>query len=186
MKTQITNYVNGINVTALRETIEQIQSDSNNGQTTWSVKSQWQGGTRSDHIVDGVDIGGQKIDRSFKIQIDEPHELCGSNQFANPQEYLLAATNACMMVGYTAVAALMGIRLSKLELEMEGDIDLRGFLGIADDVAPGYESLRYRVRIAGDGTAEQFEEMHAVVQKTSPNFYNISNPIAMTSELVVD
>lgn len=121
-----------------------------------TVKSRWEGGTRTDH---GVDIGGQKVDRQFQIQIDEPCELCGTNQYANPQEYLLAATNACMMVGYATVAAVMGVKLSKLELEITGDIDLRGFLDIDASVARGYERLHYTVRLAGDGTPEQFEKM---------------------------
>jgi uncharacterized OsmC-like protein len=133
-----------------------------------------------------VDIGGQKVDRQFQIQIDEPCELCGTNQFANPQEYLLAATNACMMVGYATVAAVMGVKLTKLELEITGDIDLRGFLDIDRNVAPGYERLHYTVRMSGDGTQEQFEKMHELVQRTSPNYYNMANPIELTSELVVE
>lgn len=184
--TQTATTINGIDVTALRAAIDGIRENPDAGQTTWRVTSRWAGGTRSDHFVDGVDIGGQKIDRQFQIQIDEPCELCGTNQFANPQEYLMAATNACMMVGYAAVASVMGVTLTKLELEMSGDIDLRGFLDIDRNVPPGYERMHYTVRIAGDGTQEQFAKMHEVVQRTSPNYYNISHPIELTSELVVE
>lgn len=178
--------INGIDVTALKQAIADIKANPDAGQTRWIVKSCWQGGTRTDHFVDGVDIGGQKVERQFQIQIDEPCELCGSNQFANPQEYLLAATNACMMVGYATVAAVMGVTLTKLELEITGDIDLRGFLDIDPSIARGYERLHYTVRLAGDGTQEQFEKMHEVVQRTSPNYYNIANPIELTSDLVVE
>lgn len=178
--------VNGVDVAALRQAIAQIEANPESGQTHWTVKSRWQGGTRTDHFVDGFDIGGQKVDRQFQIQIDEPCELCGTNQYANPQEYLLAATNACMMVGYATVAAVMGVKLAKLELEITGDIDLRGFLDIDASVARGYERLHYTVRLAGDGTLEQFEKMHEVVQRTSPNYYNIANPIELTSNLVVE
>jgi len=178
--------VNGIDVAALREAISGIRANPDAAQTHWTVKSRWQGGTRTDHYVDGVDIGGQKVDRQFQIQIDEPCELCGSNQYANPQEYLLAATNACMMVGYATVAAVMGVTLTKLELEIKGDIDLRGFLDIDPSVARGYERLHYTVRLAGDGTQEQYQKMHEVVQRTSPNYYNLTNPIELTSELQVE
>ena len=178
--------VNGIDVTALKQTIADIESDPDAGQTRWTVSSRWLGGTRTDHVVDGVDIGGQKVDRQFQIQIDEPCELCGSDQYANPQEYLLAATNACMMVGYATVAAVMGVQLTKLELEISGDIDLRGFLDIDSSVARGYERLHYTVKLSGDGTQEQFETMHRVVQRTSPNYYNIANPIELTSSLIVE
>jgi uncharacterized OsmC-like protein len=178
--------VNGIDVAALKQAIADIEANPDAGQTRWTVKSHWLGGTRTDHFVDGVDIRGQKVDREFQLQIDEPCELCGTNQFANPQEYLLAATNACMMVGYATVAAVMGVKLAKLELEITGDIDLRGFLDIDPTVARGYEWLHYTVRLAGDGTREQFEKMHEVVQRTSPNYYNIANPIELTSNLVVE
>lgn len=178
--------VNGIDVPALKQAIANIEANPEAGQARWRVVSRWQGGTRTDHFVNGVDIGGQKVDRQFQIQIDEPCELCGTNQYANPQEYLLAATNACMMVGYATVAAVMGVKLTKLELEITGDIDLRGFLDIDPSVARGYEGLHYTVRLAGDGTQEQFEKMHEVVQRTSPNYYNIANPIELTSDLVVE
>lgn len=177
---------NGINVTALRDAIEAIEADPAKGATTWTVTSRWAGGTRTDHTVEGFSIGGDQVDRRFQIQIDEPDELCGTNHFANPQEYLLAATNACMMVGYSAVAALMGISLTRLELKIQGDIDLRGFLGLDEDVAPGYERLHYTVHLAGDGTHEQLEQLHAIVQKTSPNYHNISQPIELTCDLVVE
>jgi hypothetical protein len=91
-----------------------------------------------------------------------------------------------MMVGYATVAAVMGVKLTRLELEITGDIDLRGFLDIDRSVAPGYERLHYTVRMAGDGTQEQFEKMHEVVQRTSPNYYNMSRPIELTSDLVVE
>jgi len=184
--TQEQTVVNGINITALRQVISDIAANPDAGQTHWKVSSRWEGGTRTDHFVDGFGIGGQKVDRQFQIQIDEPCELCGTNEFANPQEYLIAATNACMMVGYASVAAVMGVTLTKLELEMSGDIALRGFLDIDRSIAPGYERLHYTVRIAGDGTPEQFTKMHEVVQRTSPNYYNISHPIELTSELVVE
>jgi uncharacterized OsmC-like protein len=182
---QEVSIVNGINVPALQQAIAQIEADLKAGKTCWKVNSRWRGGTRSDHQVDGFEIGGQTVQRQFQIQIDEPLELCGTNQFANPQEYLLAATNACMMVGYAAVAALMGVTLTELELEISGDIDLRGFLDLDGDVPPGYGKLHYTVRIAGEGTREQFEKIHQTVQRTSPNYYNISHPVELTSDLVV-
>ena len=187
MSTQVhEQMVNGVDVAALKQAIADIAANPDAGQTRWTVRSRWEGGTRTDHIVDGFDIGGQKVDRKFRIQIDEPCQLCGTNQYANPQEYLLAATNACMMVGYATVAAVMGVTLTKLELEIVGDIDLRGFLDIDPNVPRGYRSLHYTVRIAGDGTPKQFEKMHEVVRRTSPNYYNIANAIELTGDLVVE
>jgi uncharacterized OsmC-like protein len=177
--------VNGINTDALRGAIDAITQDPAKGQTHWAVTSHWRGGTRSDAQVSSYGIGGQRVPRDFTIKADEPLELCGQNEFANPQEYLLAALNACMIVGYTALCALEGIELEELRIETEGDIDLRGFLGIAPEVVPGYEQLRYTVHIRGDATPEQFDKIHRTVMATSPNYFNVRNPIPLKSRLVV-
>jgi uncharacterized OsmC-like protein len=178
--------LNGLDVEYLTNAIEAITGDPAKGQTHWQVTSRWRGGTRSDTLVKTYTIGGQRVAKDFTIRIDEPYELGGTNQFANPQEYLLAALNACMIVGYSAVCALQGIKLDELRIETEGDIDLRGFLGIDTTVRPGYESLRYTVRIKGDATPEQFEKVHEVVKATSPNRFNVATAIALKSTLVVE
>jgi uncharacterized OsmC-like protein len=178
--------VNGINVEDLKALIAGVAENPANGNTQWRVSTSWQGQTHSRARVDGFGIGGEHINRSFAIDIDEPCELGGSNAHANPQEHLLAALNACMMVGYVAQCSLRGITLESLEVETEGDIDLRGFLGLDPNVVPGYDSLSYTVRIKGDGTAEQFAEIHEAVKATSPNFYNVANAITLKPKLVVE
>jgi len=135
--------------------------------------------------VNEYSIGGQRVAKDFTIRVDEPLEIGGSNQYANPQEYLLAALNACMIVGYTALCAAEGIELSSLRIETEGEIDLRGFFGISDEVKPGYEELSYTVHIRGSGTPEQFEKIHRTVVATSPNYYNLRNSVPLKSRLVV-
>src|SRR5437764_2636214 len=178
--------VNGINLDDLFALIEGVKRDAGKGKTDWRVTTTWQGQTRSRAQVEGFGIGGEQVPRRFSIDIDEPYELGGSNRFANPQEHLIAALNACMMVGYVAQCAVRGITLESLEIETEGEIDLRGFLGIDPKVANGYESLRYTVHIKGNGTKEQFAEIHDAVTATSPNIYNVSRPVALKSTLVVE
>ena len=180
------NIVNGINVDDLHALIDGVRQNPANGKTRWRVTSAWQGQARSRTQVDGFEIGGKQVPRRFSIDIDEPNELGGSNRFANPQEHLLAALNACMTVGYVAPCAVRGITLEKLEIQTEGDIDLRGFLGIDPAVPPGYEKLHYVVRIKGSGTREQFAEIHKTVMATSPNFHNVSRPVDLVPTLVVE
>jgi uncharacterized OsmC-like protein len=178
--------VNGINVDDVRNLIEAVKSDPDKGATHWRVNSTWQDGTHSRAQVESFEIGGNEIRRSFTIDIDEPAELGGGNLHANPQEYLLAALNACMMVGYSALCSLNGITLDKLEITTEGDIDLRGFFGIEQGVSPGYDSLRVRVLIKGDGTPDQFREIHDAVLATSPNVHNVTTAVRLEPELVIE
>jgi uncharacterized OsmC-like protein len=178
--------VNGINVYELLALIEGVKGDTAKGKTHWRVNSAWQGQTQSRAHVEGFTIGEQQVSRQFSIDIDEPCELGGSNRFANPQEHLLAALNACMMVGYVAQCAVRGITLEKLEIKTHGEIDLRGFLGIDPTVSPGYDNLSYVVRIKGNGTRDQFAEIHKRVMATSPNFHNVSRPVALNPTLVIE
>ncbi|MGF6233884.1 putative OsmC-like protein [Inquilinus ginsengisoli] len=186
MKATESTVVNGINVDDLFALIDDIKREPEKGKTNWHVITTWQGQMRSRAEVEGYEFGGEKIPRWFSIDIDEPRELGGSNKFANPQEYLIAALNACMTVGYVAQCAVRGITLESLSIETDGDIDLRGFLGIDSAVPPGYEKLSYRVRIKGSGTNEQFTEIHNAVMATSPNFYNLSQAVALKPALIVE
>ena len=178
--------VNGIDTDAVHELMDNVDSDPAKGMTHWRVASAWQGGTHSRAQVDGFAIGGVDVSRRFAIDIDEPFEIGGDNAFANPQEYLLAALNACMIVGCTALCALQGITLQKLEITTEGDIDLRGFFGIEPNVAAGYRELHSTVVIKGDGTEEQFRKIHEMVLATSPNFYNITRAVRVAPELTIE
>ena len=179
------NVVNGINVDDLFVLIDGVKRDADNGLTRWRVTTAWQGQARSRAQVESFEIGGKRVPRRFSIDIDEPCELGGSNRFANPQEHLLAALNACMTVGYVAQCAVRGITIDSLEIDTQGDIDLRGFLGLDPAVPAGYETLRYTVRIKGSGTKQQFAEVHEAVIATSPNFYNVSRSVMLKPTLVI-
>jgi uncharacterized OsmC-like protein len=185
-KTAEPTVVNGINVDELFTLIDSVKREPAKGKTNWRVTTTWQGQARSRAEVKSYEIGGVNVPRRFSIDIDEPHELGGSNSFANPQEHLIAALNACMTVGYVAQCAVRGITLESLAIETGGEIDLRGFLGIDPAVPPGYENLSYTVRIKGSGTKEQFAEIHEAVMATSPNFYNMSRPVALKPAMVVE
>jgi uncharacterized OsmC-like protein len=185
-KTTEPRLVNGMNVDDLFALIEGVRRDTAKGRTNWRVTTTWQGQTRSRAQVDGFEIGGERVPRRFTIDIDEPCELGGTNRFANPQEHLLAALNACMTVGYVAQCAVRGITLESLEIETDGEIDLRGFLGIDPAVPPGYEKLSYVVRIKGSGTKEEFAQIHEAVMATSPNFHNVSRPVNLKPTLVIE
>ena len=184
-KTVEPTIVNGINVDDLFALIEGVRREPAKGKTNWRVATTWQGQARSRAEIESYDIGGEKVPRRFSIDIDEPRELGGSNRFANPQDHLIAALNACMIVGYAAQCAVRGITLESLEIETDGEIDLRGFLGIDPTVPAGYEKLSYVVRIKGNGTKEQFAEIHEAVMATSPNFYNVSQAVTLKPTLVV-
>jgi uncharacterized OsmC-like protein len=178
--------VNGIYVEDVKALIETVKQDAREGLTRWKVISAWQGRTHIRAEIGPFHMGKKEVKRPFAIDIDEPAELGGGNAYPNPQEHLIATLNACMMVGYVALCALQGIALEKLEIQTEGDIDLRGFLGLDDTIPAGYKSLNYTVRIKGDASQEQFAKIHDMVMATSPNYYNITRSVALKPALVVE
>jgi uncharacterized OsmC-like protein len=177
------NCVNGIDLDALGEATEAVKQDPANGIVAFRVRTEWTGQTRSETTVYSVIMGGERIERRHKVVADEPYELLGTDSAPNPQELLMAAVNACMMVGYVAQASVRGIRLTTCRIEMEGALDLRGFLGLDETVPNGYRKLDYVVTLEGDGTREQYAEIHEAVKATSPNFYNINQSIEMNGRL---
>lgn len=181
-----TSILNGIDTDALRSTIDAISQDHELGLAGFSATTRWTGGTKSESRISHWVLGGQRKPRNFTITTDEPAELLGEESAPNPQEVLMAGLNACMMVGYVAGCAFHGIELESLEIETKGELDLRGFLGIDPAVKPGYEEVEYVVRIKGNGTPEQFQQVHETVMKTSPNFSNFSTAIQMKPHLIVE
>lgn len=176
--------VNGIDLEAMDETVAAVARDPARGRIELAVKTEWTGQTRSETTVECCTVGGEPVERCFTITADEPRELFGSNTAPSPQELLMSAVNACLVICYVSQAAVRGIRLDSCRIETHGELDLRGFLGLDEAVLPGNRRITYRVFIEGDGTRDEFEKIHAAVQATSPNFFNMAQPIQMCGTLV--
>lgn len=184
MATQ-TTHVNGIDTEALRRIADEVARNPATGLARFQVATRWKGGTRSDAHVTAWELGGQRLAKDFVLRSDEPVELLGGNTAPNPQEILMAAYNACMAVGYVAGCALEGIEIESLELETDGALDLRGFLGLSPDVPPGYDVVRTTVRLRAKGTPAQLQAIHENVMKTSPNRWNLGQPVRLETRLVL-
>jgi len=181
-----TEKLNGIDTEAFKEVMAEVGKDPSKGKVKFHVTTDWKGVTRSETRVESFELAGETIKRNFTLVIDEPVEFLGENTALNPQEALMAAFNACLMNTYVITAAMKGIKLEKVEVETEGELDLRGFMGIDKSVKPGYDEIYYTVRLRGNGTKEQYEEIHKAVMGTSPNYWTIANPVKVRSSLIVE
>jgi len=177
------NTLNGIDVTALQQVLADIGADAAKGTATFGVRTDWLGGTHSRATTLPLSLGTRTVARHFTIEADEPPQLLGNDEAANPQELLLAALNACMTVGLAANAAARGIALDSLEIESRGTLDLRGFLALDPEVNPGYDTVHVTVRILSGAPREAVDELFAHVLKTSPNFNNFARPITVQASL---
>jgi len=177
---------NGIDVDQLLATIEAIEEDPGVGSFTFRASSAWQDGTHNTgEIGRFVQAGTENESRSapFRTEGDEPPVLLGENKAPNAVELLLQALGYCYAVGYVANAAARGIEITRMEYEVEGDLDVRSFLGL-DGPRPGYTEIRVNGTVASpDASDEQLQELCRYVQDTLPVRDCLANPVPVRTTL---
>ena len=143
------NWVNGMDMKVLKDTIGAIEADGELGKCTFRAANKWIGAGYNCTTVSGFYGSGQEIAHAqeFKLHADEPPVLAGADQAANPVEHLLHALAGCVTTSLVAHAAVRGIEIEELESELEGDIDLRGFLGLDPDIPKGYTNIRVKFKV---------------------------------------
>lgn len=163
---------NGVDVDKLAEIIKALKEDPKNAQVKFMANTRWVSGAYSKTKI-----------RDFVMECDEPSALLGTNKVPNPVETILAALGSCLAVGFAYSAAARDINLESLDISLEGDLDLRGFLGVSDDVRPGYQSIKVTCRIKSDASEEKLSEIYEHVLRTSPVRDIIQNSEPLTIKL---
>ena len=144
--------INGIHMETLQGTVNAIEQEPELGQCKFRARNKWLGGNHNRTTITGFYGAKQEIAHKqvFELHADEPPILAGNDAGANPVEHLLNALAACVTTSMVAHAAVLGIHIEELESELEGDIDLRGFLGLADDVPKGFTDIRITFKVKSD------------------------------------
>jgi len=177
--------VNGVNVTELFNTIEAIKGKPDIAKFKFRATNKWINGTHCRATIKDF-CGALKEDDSrppMDYDMDEPPVLLGNNEGRNPVEYLLVALSGCLTTSLVAHASAKGITIKKVQSRYEGDIDLRGFLGLSEDVPVGYQNIRVYFKIDADVSDEQKEEMVRAAQKYSPVFNTITKSAPVSVHL---
>jgi uncharacterized OsmC-like protein len=175
---------NGVDVARLTETVGAIQQDPTLATFTFRASNTWLGGGHSRTTVQGFWGAGQEDDSrtaAFVLDGDEPPVLLGTNQAANAVEAVLHALASCLAVGTAYNAAAQGIEIRDLRFDLEGELDLHGFLGLDADVRPGYQSVRVTCHLDCDADEEKVAALWEHVQKTSPVLDILRHPVAVTA-----
>jgi uncharacterized OsmC-like protein len=183
MSTKEKTYPNGVNVEQLAETVNAIKDNPELAQFNFRASTKWLGGGHSRTTIKGFYGAGQEDDsrtNEFVLDGDEPPVLLGSDNAPNAVESVLQALASCLTVGFSYNAAAQGINVKNLEFDLEGKIDLHGFLGLSDKIRPGYKDINLKYRVDCDAPPEKVEELWAHVKKTSPVLDMLSNPVPVT------
>lgn len=123
--------------------------------------------------------------RHFQLIVDEPEELGGTDQAANPVEFLLAAYAGCLNVMGHIVAKEIGIDLRSLEIDIEGDLDPSKVFGKPSVNRPGYQEIRVKLTPDSDATPAQLEIWLETVESRCPVNDNLLNPTPLHIEVNV-
>ncbi len=166
MTTTTDGQLNEVDLNAVGALVEAIKQDPSNAQTTWSAEVRWTGAFRSEAAVRGF----------APLASDEPAGLGGTDRAPNPVEQLLSSLGNCLAVGYAANASVAGITIRDLRIDLDGDIDLHAFLGLADGHA-GFSAIRVAVHLDTDADEAAVAELHAKVAATSPVGQTLSKAI---------
>ena len=178
--------VNGINIDQLFRTVDLLKAKPDLAHFQFRARNTWLGGTHSRATVTGFYGPGQE-DTSrepVSFDLDEPEVLLGTNQGTNPVEYLLVALSGCITTALVAHASAKKIPLKGVESRFEGDIDLRGFLGISPEVPVGYKEIRVYFKIDADIPDGEKEELVRLGEKYSPvaNTIKSQTPVSVHLE----
>lgn len=174
--------VNGVDVDRLFDTIEAIKGAPDIAKFNFRIRNRWiVGGHNRTTIADFY--GAKEMhrhDKPFELEQDEPHILLGEDLAPNPVEYLLTALAGCLTSSLIYHAAAKGMSIRGVESRLEGDLDLRGFLGLDPEVKVGYENIRVYFKIDADVSEQEKEELIRMAQKYSPVFNSVSKPVPIT------
>jgi uncharacterized OsmC-like protein len=112
--------------------------------------------------------------------IDEPPHLLGDDTAPNPSEASLASLGACLSVGVHANAVARGIKLTRLEIHLEGDINVTAVWGVGDlDPAKhlGFSDIRVKIEVEGDASPAELDDLVAHANVWSPVANTMRNPV---------
>jgi len=178
-----TTMINGVDVSRLVETLNVAQQTPEAVRFEFRAHNAWLDGGHNRSTISSFDVGGAPDTArtaTFVLENDEPDVLLGADRAANPVEYILHALAGCLTTTLVYHAAARGVAIRAVECRLEGDLDLRGFLGVAD-VRRGYEAVRVAMRVEADADETTLDELVATAQKHSPVFDIVSNglPVAV-------
>jgi uncharacterized OsmC-like protein len=176
--------LNGVNTQQLDSLMNTLKTIPDASKATFFVKTEWNskeeggGGFCVRSSAKNFEIGGQSIQRnsSYTTLMDFPPEFSGEGKGPTVCEACMSSLGACITQTIVAHATARGINLDSITIDLEGNVDLRGFTGISSDVRPGAQGFKVNVNIkSSSASKEQISELYEIGKKLSPAFDTLTN-----------
>lgn len=179
--------LNGVDTPTLFATINAVKGTPALANFQFRAQNEWVNGTNSRSRIESFSGAGgeQKHTRAFEFDADHPPVLTGGDVGPTPVEFLLVALSSCLTAGVANIAAARGVKLNRIQSTVEGDIDLRGILGLSNDVRNGYQGIRVNFTIAGDAPPEMLQKIVEQSKARSAVFDVITNGVPVDVKVAV-
>lgn len=181
----MTTMINGVDRDALQATVAAVQDDPTLAAFEFRLANRWVDGGLNRSTVDafyGTNMEHRRA-QPFELVNDEPPVLLSGDRGPNPVEHVLHALAGCLTTSLVYHAAARGMRIEAVRTRFVGDLDLRGFLGLAPSVRNGYREIRVAFEIDGELTAAQKAELVRLAEARSPVFDIVSNGVPVACAL---
>lgn len=155
-------FVNGLNVSEFERIVDAVRAEPALAKFQFRAANAWiDGGLNRTAISSFYAAGGEQgeADRRFRVDAGEPAALLGKDEAPNPAEYLLHALAACLTSSIVYKAAARGIVVESIESRLEGDLDGRRFLELADTGRTGFQQIRARFKVKANATPEEIRAL---------------------------
>lgn len=168
--------LNGWNLEQFQSVISMVKEKPEAGRLSFQTRTKWDEGFGVDGRTEKIGMLDQIIPRRFTLRGDHPPELLGKNTGATAVETLLAALGSCIAGTYAAQATARGIKIDDLEVTLDGEIDLQGFLQLAP-VRAGLSDVKVKIRAKSDANESELRKIGQILHKASPVTDSVSNPV---------
>ena len=180
---------NGVDSEQMYGTLDAIKADPSLGVFQFRATNQWIDGAHNRSTIKAFYGAGQEDStrtQAFTVDAGEPAILLGSDTGPNPAEALLHALAACLTTTLVYVATARKVRLTAVESTLEGDMDVRGCLGLSGEVRNGFNHIRVSFQVSGEAPAEKLREIVERAQARSAVFDMVTNGVPVEVGVIAD
>ena len=191
MTTETAPVINGVRVQAIQEMVAAVKDQPQVAAATFCATTTWKSGFHNEATIKAFSLGGARNETSrhqpFKVEGDHPAELLGTDSGPTSVELLLAALGHCLASGWSVYGASMGIPIDSLRIEVDGDIDLQGMLGLPEPgmIQPGFQKIHAAYYVTSSVPREQLEQLAKMSEDLSPTLHSL-RAVDFESNLIVE